>query len=128
MAKQSNQPVVYVARELSTADYYGTYEFGYFVSKAYLKRKEIDYKPSGDIEYNHIVDFNIWPAIFAIDNNVNIHTENGDGESRSRIFKDYQSCKEYVDRLNEHRLKCLKLGKSEYVYIFLTRLIVFKYS
>lgn len=116
MAKQSKQPVVYVARELKVGDGDGGYQvYGWFVSKAYLRRKTIDYTTSGDKYVNHIVDFNICPAIFAIDNNVNIHAENGDGESKSKIFKDYQSCKEYVDRLNEHRLRTTTIDKPQYI-------------
>lgn len=120
MAKQSKQPVVYVARELSAVNEYGDYYlFGYFVSKAYLRRKEIDYKESGDIEYNHIVDFNICPAIFAMDDNVNIHAENGDGEAKAKIFKDYKSCKEYVDKLNKHRLASMVSDKYAYSRIII---------
>ena len=113
--QESNQPVVYVARELSVANGEGeNYIFGYFVSKAYLRKKEIEYTPAGDINHNHIVDFNIWPAIFAIDNNVGIHAENGDGESKSKIFKDYQSCRKYVNDLNKRRLITMTSDKTPY--------------
>lgn len=116
MAKQSKQPVVYVARELRVYDNVGTnYVFGWFVSKAYLKRKTIDYTTSGDEYVNHIVDFNICPAIFAMDNNVNIHAENGDSEPKSEIFKNYISCKRYVKELNKGRLGRLTRNESEYM-------------
>ena len=114
MAK-TKQPIVYVARELKVADGYGSYHvFGWFVSKAYLKRTTIDYTTSGDKHCNHIVDFNICPAIFAIDDNVSIHAENGDSEPRAEIFKDYKSCKEYVNQLNKGRVEHFKNNKSAF--------------
>ncbi len=115
MAKQSKQPVVYVARELRVYDNEGTnYVFGWFVSKAYLRRTTIDYTTSGDKLCNHIVDFNICPAVFAMDDNVDIHTENGDHEPKAEIFKDYASCKRYVKELNKNRLERLTRNKGEY--------------
>ena len=116
MSKQSKQPVVYVARELRVGDSDGAYRvFGWFVSKAYLRRKTIDYTTSGDKYVNHIVDFNICPAIFAIDDNVSIHAENGDSEPKAEIFKDYVSCKQYVNDLNKTRLSRLTRNESEYM-------------
>ena len=115
MAKQSKQPVVYVARELKVGDGDGGYQvYGWFVSKAYLKRKTIDYTTSGDKYINHIVDFNICPAIFAMDDNVNIYAENGDSEPKAEIFKDYRSGKKYVKELNKGRLSRLTRNESEY--------------
>ena len=97
--QESNQPVVYVARELSVANGEGkNYIFGYFVSKAYLRKKEIEYTPAGDINHNH----------------VGIHAENGDGESKSKIFKDYQSCRKYVNDLNKRRLITMTSDKTPY--------------
>ncbi len=116
MAKQSNQPVVYVARELKVGDGDGGYQvYGWFVSKAYLKRKTIDYTTSGDKYCNHIVDFNICPAIWAMDDNVSIYAENGDKEPKSQIFKNYISCKRYVKELNKSRLGRLTRNESEYM-------------
>ena len=113
--RESKQPVVYVARELRVPDGEGTdVVFGWFVSKAYLRRKVIDYTTSGARIYNHIVDFNISPAIFAIDNSVGIHAENGDGEPKAEIFRDYKSCKEYVDELNSGRVEYFSNSKSAY--------------
>lgn len=113
--RESKQPVVYVARELRVLDGEGTnFVFGYFVSKAYLRRKIIDYTTSGTRNCNHIVDFNISPAIFAIDNGVGIHAENGDGEPKAEIFRDYKSCKEYVNQLNSGIVEHYSNSKSAY--------------
>ena len=113
--RESKQPVVYVARELRVPDGEGAdFVFGYFVSKAYLRRKVIDYTTSGTRNCNHIVDFNISPAIFAIDNNVGIHAENGDGEPKAEIFRDYKSCKEYVNQLNSGIVEHYTSSKSAY--------------
>lgn len=113
--RESKQPVVYVARELRVSDGDGgQFVMGWFVSKAYLTRKVIDYTTSGTRNCNHIVDFNIGPAIFAIDNNVGIHAENGDGEPKAEIFRDYKSCKEYVNQLNRDRFEYFASSKSAY--------------
>ena len=115
MAKQNKQPVVYVVRELTVDGVDDLYSvIGWFVSKAYLTKTMIEYTEEGDKYYGHTVDFNIGPAIFAIDNNVDIHAENGDKASKSELFKDYKSCKEYAMRLNKLRLERLTKGKSEY--------------
>ena len=113
--RESKQPVVYVARELRVPDGEGTsVTFGWFVSKAYLRREVIDFTTSGNKICNYFVDFNISPAIFAIDNNVSIHAENGDSEPKAEIFRDYKSCKDYVDKLNKDRVEHFTNSKSAY--------------
>ena len=63
---------------------------------------------------NHIVDFNISPAIFAMDNGVSIHAENGDREPKAEIFRDYTSCKDYVNQLNAGIVEHYSNSKSAY--------------
>ena len=114
---KSKQPVVYVARELKVPDEEGSYHvFGWFVSAAYLRRTVIDYTTSGDKYYNYLVDFSVEPAIFAIDDKVSIFVENGDRQPKSKIFKDYPTCKAYVNKLNEGRVEHLLSSKSAYRY------------
>lgn len=113
--KKNKQPKVFVARELRIPDSKGfRHVFGWFVSKAYLTKELIEYTTSGDENHHYIVDFNLCPAIFAMDDGVRIFAENGDCETKSRIFEDYNSCKEYVDNLNSSRIEYFKNSKSAY--------------
>lgn len=109
---ESKQPVVYVVRQLRIPARDGDDgAFGYFVSKAYLQRAIIDYSISGDKEFHYFVDFNIYPEISVKDYYELIHVENGDCKRKSEIFKDYKSCKKYVEELNndifENSLDCI---------------------
>ncbi len=106
MIDEDKRPVVYVPRELHVYDTDGEcIKFGYFVSTAHLKRKVVDYKKNGEIYNNYFVSLDHY--ISNMDNKINIYTENGD-YCKDVIFKDYRSCKEYVDELNKWQLIILK--------------------
>lgn len=108
--KESKQPIVYVPRALYIRDYNDEdIIFGWFVSKAYLKRKVFDYKTNGVRSINYFVDFNINPAIYSSDSYTGIYAENGDNEEKTIVFKDYKSCKEFVNILNKDRNKTLPI-------------------
>ncbi len=105
MIDEDKRPVVYVPRELHVYDTDGEcIKFGYFVSTAHLKRKVVDYKENGENYNNYYVSLDHY--ISNMDNNT-IYTENGD-YCKDIIFKEYRSCKEYVDQLNQMQLSHLK--------------------
>jgi len=113
MAKQSKQPVVYVARELNVDGIDELYSvMGWFVSKAYLKNTNIEYTEEGDKYYDYTVDYTINPTIPARADN-KIYTVNGDNVSTPVIFSDYKSCKTYARSLNKYRFDRVTRGKSE---------------
>jgi len=106
MIDEDKRPVVYVPRELHAYDTDGEcIKFGYFVSTAHLDRKVIDYKKNGENYNNYYVNLDHY--ISNMDNKINIYTENGDC-CKDVIFKDYISCKVYVNQLNQKQLSYLK--------------------
>ena len=106
MIEEDKRPVVYVPRELYAYDTDGEcIKFGYFVSTAHLQRKVVDYKKNGENYNNYFVSLDHY--ISNMDNKINIYTENGD-YCKDVIFKDYRSCKAYVDELNKWQLIILK--------------------
>lgn len=112
MIDEDKRPVVYVARDLHAYDVDGEYfQFGYFVSTAHLDRKVIDYTKNGEKHNNYYVNLDHY--ISNLDNNVNIYAECGDS-LKDRVFKDYRSCKEYVDQLNKYTIENLVKGKCIY--------------
>lgn len=99
----NKRPIVYTIRELSTYDdEYNICLIGYFVSRAYVTHLDITYHKTGaavkkyDIDFCDMVytDFNSSPVWFV---------ENGSKTEvyQSKIFKDYTSCKKYVDEQND---------------------------
>ncbi len=106
MREEDKRPVVYVPRELHVYDTDGEcIKFGYFVSTAHLRRKVVDYNEDGKNYNNYYVNLDHY--ISNMDNKINIYTENGDC-CKDVIFKDYKSCKAYVDQLNQIQLTILK--------------------
>ncbi|MBQ3502422.1 MAG: hypothetical protein IJA72_02045 [Clostridia bacterium] len=98
----NKRPIVYTIRELLTYDdEYNSCLIGYFVSRAYIAHLDITYHKTGaavkkyDIDFCDMVytNFNSSPVWFA---------ENGSKSEvyQSKIFKDYASCKKYVDGQN----------------------------
>lgn len=98
----NKRPIVYTIREIRT--YNNEHEkcrVGYFVSRAYVTHLDITYHKTGaevkkyDIDFCDMVytDFNSSPVWFV---------ENGSKNEvyQSKIFKDYMSCKKYVDQQN----------------------------
>ncbi len=102
MFEQSKRPIVYVERELGVYINGNYRTFGFFVSKAYLKETTINYENDGSKFVVSKVDFNVNPSIFIEDKDFKICVENGRDVLKTKIFKDYSSCKKYV---NEHNHK-----------------------
>ena len=98
----NKRPIVYTIRELSTYDdEYNICLIGYFVSRAYVTHLDITYHKTDaavkkyDIDFCDMIytDFNSSPVWFV---------ENGSKNEvyQSKIFKDYVSCKKYVNEQN----------------------------
>ena len=101
---ENKQPIVFVPRALKLLDGEGqlTHQtFGWFVSKAYLKSVTTEYTTKGEIKTNYVVNF--CPQIHDWEEDVSILVENGDNVSEHKIFKDYKSCKQYVNKLNKDK-------------------------
>ena len=100
MFEQSKRPIVYVERELGVYIKGNYRTFGFFVSKAYLKETTINYENDGSKFVVNKVDFNVNPVMFIEDKDFKICVESGTEVLRPKIFKDYKSCKEHVNKKN----------------------------
>lgn len=101
--EKGKQPIVYVAREIWMYDEMGEkVKVANFVSRAYLRKSIVEYKQDGSADKEFFVDFNVNPAIFAMDRNTSFHVQNGDNEKVDQIFKSYEQCKQYVNVLNKN--------------------------
>ncbi|MFQ6723845.1 MAG: hypothetical protein ACLRFE_00740 [Clostridia bacterium] len=114
MEKECKRPVVYVPRKLEVDGIDELYPvICWFVSKAYLKMTTIEY-PEHDNKYvAHVVDYSINPDMLEQNCELSANIEDGDNVLKAIVFKDYKSCKEYVNQLNKLRFKNLIKGKHE---------------
>ena len=107
MAEKNKRPIVYVAREFIYCDDNNKEMLGgYYVSKAYLHFAGKEYNEDGTISKEFKVDFvNRYECLDKKDDEVfcELYAEISDVKATKReIFKDYASCKKYV---NEQNLK-----------------------
>ena len=98
----NKRPIVYTIREIRTYnDEYEECRIGYFVSRAYVTHLDITYHKTGAAVKKYDIDF--CDMIYTDFNSTPIWiVENGskNEEYQSKIFKDYASCKNYVDQQN----------------------------
>ena len=98
MAEKNKRPIVYAAREIT---YFGENNvectIGYYVAKAYLNFAGKWYNKDGTVTRKYEMNFVNRFEMLDIKNR-EFYTIIADcDESRAEVFKDYASCKKYVD-------------------------------
>lgn len=97
----NHPPIVYVAREIWIYDELGKiYDVANFVSKAYLKKAVIQYENDGNAYKEFFVDLK--PIKYQKQDNSMFYTQDGNNIKVFHVFKDYVSCRKYVDNLNSY--------------------------
>ena len=91
------RPVVYVPTALRYTSGMVMYKIGYYVSKATLKSSFIECFEDGRMECQHKIRFHNIPNASKL--YPNIYISQGDA-TVSKVFEDYASCKEFVDKQN----------------------------
>ena len=105
MTEEYKRLEVYVPRKLYAYDIDGEcIKFGYFVSTAHVKSRTVDHNEEGKVYKNFYISLDYY--ISSSDDYRNIHVENGFCLTNI-VFKDFESCKEYVDQLNKENLEKL---------------------
>ncbi len=98
----NKRPIAYTIRELLTYDdEYNECLIGYFASRAYVTHLDITYHKTGAVVKKYDIDF--CDMIYTNFNSSPVWiVENGSKSEvyQSKIFKDYASCKKYVDEQN----------------------------
>ena len=98
----NKRPIAYTIRELLTYDdEYNECLIGYFASRAYVTHLDITYHKTGAVVKKYDIDF--CDMIYTNFNSSPVWiVENGSKSEvyQSKIFKDYASCKKYVDQQN----------------------------
>lgn len=105
---KDKRPVVYVARTITGYENYSERLIANFVAKAYLIGMEKWWDPDGRTGETYYVEF--CDQCFSWGEWVDADLTAEYPESRKdRVFKDYISCKKYVDKINkdnvEYKLK-----------------------
>lgn len=101
--KKSKQPLVYVPREIGISEAGKSCTIAYFVSKAYLQKVITEYsKEDGSLQAYYFVNFDNIPSLYVDDLSIALQTSIGDNVEVCEIFKDYQSCKDFVNKINEN--------------------------
>lgn len=101
--KKSKQPIVYVPREISISEAGKSCILAYFVSKAYLQTVITEYnKEDGSAQAYYFVNYDNIPNKYVDDLCITLQTQIGDNVEVCEIFKDYQSCKDFVDKINKN--------------------------
>lgn len=105
---EDKRPKVYVPRVLTTYnDNDMEIMIGYYVSKAYLSFVGKRYNEDGTVickyEVNFVNGFETKDADFEIldEDGEEFYVETSVNVPRNEVFKDYKSCKQYVDELNQ---------------------------